>query len=423
MVQANQTSNRHAFPLVAGWEGPWPRVWTPGLRCRNNKMRLAIFLVALFAAAWLARADPFDFGVLPAGSLEIVARFYGAGPSGIAVTPDGRIFVGFPRHADDHQGPTLGELRQGKLIPYPNEKMSLPSDAPADERLISVHGMTIDSRGRLWVIDDGKRAGQPIPEGGAKVVGFDPATNRLIASVIIKPPALLPDSHLNDLRVDLTHGTKGMAYIADSSFGISPALVVADLATGEQRRVLGFHPSIQPEQGFLVMLEGKPKRYDAEHPTFPSGGVDGITLSADSTHLFYAPLCSRRLYSIPTKVLADFHASDETLGAAVRDIGEKGAADGLATDAQDRIYTTDFEHDAILRRDSDGHFKVILRDPRLVWPDGVFATDRFVYCTLGQWDRLPDFNGGHDLRQPPYLLIRALIRPIPEVGGTGTPSD
>ncbi|RAR48861.1 hypothetical protein C7401_14844 [Paraburkholderia unamae] len=30
-------------------------------------------------------------------------------------------------------------------------------------------------------------------------------------------------------------------------------------------------------------------------------------------------------------------------------------------------------------------------------------------CTLEQWNRLPGFNDGHDLREPPYLLIRAPI--------------
>jgi hypothetical protein len=33
--------------------------------------------------------------------------------------------------------------------------------------------------------------------------------------------------------------------------------------------------------------------------------------------------------------------------------------------------------------------------------------------TLGQWDRLPGFNGGHDLRQPPYLLVRAPLESPP----------
>lgn len=292
--------------------------------------------------------------------------------------------------------------------------MSLPSEAKPSARLVSVHGMTTDTQGRLWVIDDGKIAGEPIAPGAAKVVGIDPATDQVIASIVLKSPAMLPESHMNDLRVDLTHGEAGTAYIADSSFGIKPGLVVIDIASGRQRRVLTTHPSIRPEQGFLTILDGKPLRYDPLHPTFPVGGVDGITLSADSTRLYYAPLTSRRLYSIATALLSDFSASDEALAAGVVDEGEKGMSDGLATDKQNRIYITASEHDSILRRDPNGRIEVVARDPRIVWPDGIFATETHVYCTLGQWNRLPGFNGGKDLRQPPYLLIRVPITPTPE---------
>ncbi len=387
------------------------------MRFHREVGALGVLLASL--SAWAE--DAVDFSTRPTGTLEVVARFSGPGPSGIAVTPGGRVFVGFPRHAEDHQGATLAELVRGTLVPFPSAAMSLPSSLPAAQRLLSVHGMTTDTKGNVWVIDDGKRAGiQGIPEGGAKVVGFNPATHEVIASVVIRAPALLPDSHLNDLRVDLTHGAKGMAYITDSSFGTSPALVVVDLATGRQRRVLAEHPSTQPEQDFLAVLEGKPLRYDPKHPTFPVGGADGIALSADSRRLYYAPLTSRRLYSLPTDVLSDLAAPERTLAAAVKDEGEKGFADGLAMDSHDRLYVTDGEHHALLRRWPDGHFDVVVRDARIVWPDGIFATADSVYVTLGQWNRLPSFNGGKDLREPPYLLMRAPLESVAPVDATRT---
>lgn len=136
-----------------------------------------------------------------------------------------------------------------------------------------------------------------------------------------------------------------------------------------------------------------------------------MTLSADSSRLFYAPLSSDRLYSLPTALLADFAKDDAALAAAVRDEGEKGSADGLATDAWGRIYTTAGEQDAVFRRDLDGRFSLVARDPRFVWPDGIFADDRYVYVTLGQWTRLPRFNDEQDLRKPPFLVARMAIRP------------
>ncbi|MCQ8279817.1 major royal jelly family protein [Acetobacteraceae bacterium KSS8] len=386
-------------------------------------MHRRIFLSGVAGAATLplvetsAHANTVSGDAMPWGSLEVVAAFDGPGPSGIAVTSDGRVFVGFPRHADNHDKATLAELRGGTLTPYPDARMSLPSDAAPKHRLISIHGMTTDTKGRLWAIDDGKIVGQPIPPGGAKIIGIDPATDEVIANIVLAPPAMRPDSHMNDLRVDLTHGEKGTAYVADSSFGTSPALVVVDIASGRQRRVLADHPSTQPEPGFLAVLEGCPLRYDPSRPTFPVGGVDSITLSADSSQLYYSPLTSRRLYSISTALIADFSATEAQLAAAVVDHGEKVMTDGLATDGRDRIYLTAGEHDAIMRRNPDGHVEVVVRDPRIIWPDGLFATDTHVYCTLGQWNRLPAFNGGRDLRQPPYLLVRTRLDGPPSLEG------
>lgn len=330
------------------------------------------------AGAALAAPDTSDAGGTTAGSLEVVARFDAPDPSGIAVTPDGRIFIGFPRHADDHAGPTLGELRDGKLPPYPDAATSLPSTRPAAERLVSVHGMTTDSRGRLWLIDDGKRAGQPIPDGGAKVVGIEPATNRIFASVVLHAPALLKDSHMNDLRIDLTHGSAGTAYVSDSSFGTAPALVVVDLASGRQRRVLADHAATRAETGFMAVIEGRPLRYDPKDQAFPVGGVDGVTLAADSSRLYFAPLASRRLYSITTALLAGFSSSEASLGAAVR-------------------------------------------DPRMLSPDGIFAARDHVYVTLGQWNRLASFHHGKDLRQAPFLLVRFPVAPAPRIDAHGAP--
>lgn len=374
-------------------------------------------LVAPFMAAGIAlaistaHAETLDGSVVPVGSIQEVAAFQGPGPSGIAVTAQGRTFVGFPRHAIDHTGMTLGELVEGKLVPFPSKDISLPSSLPDAQRLVSVHGMTLDNRGRLWVIDDGKRAGKDgIPPGAAKVVGIDLNSNRIVSSIELKA-ALRQDSHMNDLRIDLTHGSQGTAYVADSSFGEDPALVVVDLATGKQRRVLAGDHSIVAQKDFVTQLDGVPMRYEGKQTVFPHGGVDGLALTPDSTRLYYSALTSRHLWSLPTQALADFTQSDKQLAAQIRDEGEKVMVDGMDTDKQGRLYMTDAEHHQVLRRWPDGHLDVVLRDPRLVWPDGVFVTADSVYVTLGQWSRL---GKGFDDRQPPYLLIKAPIEPTPQ---------
>lgn len=376
---------------------------------RRTFLRTASAAPLMTIPAGARAADNVDNGTVPDGALDVVARFTGPGPSGIAVLPNGRIFVGFPRHADNHDGATLGELKNGKVVPYPSAEMSLPSDRPPAERLLSVHGMTVDTKGRLWLIDDGKLAGHAIPDDGAKIVCIDPASDAVVHKIVLNAPVRLPDSHMNDLRVTLSHGTQGVVFVTDSSFGTQPGLVVADIASGRVRRVLTTHPSAQPVPGFMAFVEGEPRRYVPHHPGMVSGGIDGIALTPDEQRLFYAPLTSRRLYSLPTASLADFGVSDHDLGRMVRDEGEKGTADGLCFDRYGRLYTTDYEHDSILRRDTDGTFRVMLRDPRVLSPDGIFATRDHVYCTLGQWNRLASFNEGRDLRRPPYLLVRVPV--------------
>lgn len=350
--------------------------------------------------------DP-GFSATDQGRIEIVASISEPGPSGIAVI-GGRIFLSFPKHDGDHAGPVLGEWKDGRVVPFPSARTASATTGDPAGRLVSVHGLTTDTKGRLWAIDDGKVKGQPIPPGGAKIVGFDPATGRVIGKVILKD-ALLAGSHMNDLRIDLTHGAEGTAYVSDSSFDGHPALIVADIATGRQRRVLADDPRIKADPGYQTVLDGRVLRQDSASPTFPGGGVDGVTLSPDSTTLYFAPLSSRRLYSIATATLSEFAQDDATLAAAVKDEGEKGAADGLATDRWGRIYTTAADHDAVFRRNADGSFDLIARDPRFVWPDGIFADDTHVYVVLGQWTRLPRFHNGQDMRKPPHLIARMPI--------------
>lgn len=403
---------------------------------RRHFLRTASIAPASLAAApWgmssaLADSNE-DRGTVPHGIFEVVARFDGPGPSGVVVLPEGRIFVGFPRHAVNHKGATLGELVNGKVVPYPSKEESLPSHRSDAECLVSIHGMTLDRNGRIWAIDDGKRAGHPIGAGAAKIVCIDPKTNTIVHRILLKAPVLLPDSHMNDLRVSLSHGAEGTVLVTDSSFGTQPALVVVDVATGQGRRVLAQSRAILPEQGFLAIVEGEPRQYLPKKPQLVSGGVDGIALTKDEQRLYFAPLTSRRLYSLPVDLLADPASDDAKLEAAIRDEGEKGVADGLDFDSHDRLYTTNYEHDCILRRDPDGSFKLMLRDPRILSPDGIFASETHVYCTFGQWNRLASFNDGKDRREPPYLLARFPIEEpesynaLPDAALTkaGTPGD
>lgn len=346
-----------------------------------------------------------------AQQLEVIASIMPPEPdmSGIAVTPDGRVFLGFPRHADNHSGCALVELKDSKLVPFPNREMTYPSDRPYSEWLVSPHGMTTDNKGNIWLIDDGKRAGMDsIPEGAAKVVEFAPDGN-VLASVPINSPVLRQDMHLNDLRIDLKHGKKGMAYITNSSFGTTPSLVVVDIATGQAREVLANHYSTAIQKGYIAFLEGEARAYHNDSVTLPSGGANGIALVGD--RLYWTPITGRGLYSISTDSLSDFNIPEADLDCAVRYEGDRPACDGLAEDIDGNIYFSAYEQMALVKRNPDGTFHTLVQSPLLRWPDGMFASsDGWLYVTLGQWNRLSGFNKGKDLRKPPYNVVRLKVK-------------
>ncbi len=137
-------------------------------------------------------------------------------------------------------------------------------------------------------------------------------------------------------------------------------------------------------------------------------GSDGIAISPDGKTLYYCPLTSRHLYSVSVDALADRGKSDADIAATVKDLGEKGgASDGLESDVAGRVYLSDYEHNSIHRRNSDGRIETLMHDPRALWPDTLsLAADGYLYFTANQIERQSPFNNGQDLRQKPFVLFR-----------------
>jgi hypothetical protein len=139
-------------------------------------------------------------------------------------------------------------------------------------------------------------------------------------------------------------------------------------------------------------------------------GADGIAISADGKRLFYCPLMSRHLYSVSADALADRSVGEEEVAATVVDEGDKGgSADGLETDDAGRVYITNWEHNAIMRRLPDGTFETLVHDPRLLWPDTMSVAQRHLYVTSNQLHRQAAYQNGQDLRRYPYALFRTPI--------------
>jgi sugar lactone lactonase YvrE len=351
----------------------------------------------------------------PLGALEPVAYFNGAMPTGVTVSHKGRIFVNFPKWGDDVSF-TVAEIRKGETVAYPDESINQTNPADQAAALVSVQSVVVDPVDRLWILDTGSPLFQPTKYGGPKLVCVDLKTDQVSKKILFPQDVALPTTYLNDIRFDLRRGSEGMAFITDSAQKGPNGIIVVDLASEQSWRRLHDHHSVKPEelQTFLPIVEGRPfleRQPDGSVKHGASMGSDGIAINADGTRLYYCPLGSRKLYSVDTNALSDQSLKEQEVGATVIDEGDRGgASDGLESDSAGNIYSTNYEHNAILRRSPDKRWETLTHDPRLLWPDTLsLATDGYLYVTANQLHRQARFHKGKDLRRKPYSLFRIRI--------------
>jgi sugar lactone lactonase YvrE len=355
----------------------------------------------------------------PLGTLEPVAYFSGAMPTGITVSQHGRIFVNFPKWGDEVQF-TVAEIRDGEPVAYPDEAMNQTNPDDPAAALVSVQSVVVDPADRLWILDTGSPLFQSTQYGGPKLLCVDLTTDQVVKKILFPQDVALPTTYLNDVRFDLRRGSEGMAFITDSAQKGPNGIIVVHLASGESWRQLNDHLSTKAEglKTFLPIVEGRPFLEHQPDGSVKQGagmGSDGIAISADGARLYYCPLGSRKLYSVDTDALIDRSLDDRDVAATVTDEGDKGgASDGLESDAAGHIYSTSYEHNAILRRLPGGKWETVAHDQRLLWPDTLsVAADGYLYVTANQLHRQARYHKGRDLRRKPYILFRVRIEAQP----------
>lgn len=242
------------------------------------------------------------------------------------------IFFSLPRWLSPLVPATLAlyDEHSNTLLPYPSWEANNVSNPNA---LQSVLGFEIDSFHRLWVLDQGRVAGQaPKVEGPIKLVIYSLLDNREIQrytfSFALAPPST---SFLNDIVVDTSHNK---AYISDSGIPVDPdqsthtagGLYVYDFELNTMKRVLGGHYSTQADPLFRFSVGGNPVQLNAPMMT----GADGLALTPDGKWLFFAPLTSRQLYRVNTDALWSDDGSGQS-AQSVQWLGAKpGNSDGIA---------------------------------------------------------------------------------------------
>lgn len=389
------------------------------------RMKTLPAVIALLSAA--AFGAPFAHAInavaLPAdapadrsfGKLEQVHAFYDAMPTGVTVSETGRIFVNFPRWGDNVPF-TVGEIRDGKVVAYPNAAINKENPNDPSDGLISVQSVVADGQGRVWLLDTAAPGFADPKPRGAKLVAIDLASNKVVKRLVFPDNVMLPSTYVNDMRFDFRNGAEGTVYLTDSSLRGPGAIIVMDIASGRAMRRLSGVPATSVDPAFVPVVEGLPVMVEgADGKPKPLGvASDGIALSADGQTLYFTPLSSRHLYAVSTALLRDASVSEQQLAAAVQDLGEKGASDGMEADADGAVYAGDYENNSIRKRLPDGQWQTLVHDPRLLWPDTLsIGPDGYLYFIANQLHRQAAFRGGQDQRQKPYSLLRLKIDAAP----------
>lgn len=382
-------------------------------------------LIPTLLAATIAAVSTLSFAAAPAsqdlphetsiGQLEPVFAFYDAMPTGVTVSEQGRLFVNFPQWGDNAPF-SVGEIRDGKVFPYPDQAINTPDQKAPAKHFISVQSVVADGQERLWVLDTAAPKFSAPQPGGAKLVAIDLKSNKVVKTLVFPANVILPSTYVNDMRFDLRTGKEGTVYVTDSSVSGPGAIIVMDIATGKATRRLDGDVSTSADKRFIPTVEGEAMLARGADGTAKPFGVasDGIALSPDGQTLYFSPLSSRHLYAVPTRLLRDEHVTEAQLSAAVLDMGEKGASDGLEADANGAVYASDYEHNGIRKRLADGTWQTIVHDPRAIWPDTLsIGPDGYLYFTANQLNRQAGFHGGKDLRTKPYSLFRVKINAAP----------
>lgn len=345
------------------------------------------------------------------GDLEVVTTFHEHAPSGVAVSEEGRIFVSVPRY-DPGVPFTVGELVDDELRPYPNPDINEEDTEKPSSHFLSVDGITIGPSGDLWVLDTARPDFEPTLRRGAKLVQIDLERDEIRRTYVLPRSVASDSSFLADVRIDLRRGKQGHAFITDASPSGLNGLIVIDLASGDAWRKLDLHPATRADPEFIGFIEGSPFLFDPKgRPASPiSLGADGLAIDAEGERLYFRPLAGRELYSVRVDALVDRTMPPPRVDSTLRRYGDLGfASDGLAADDKGRIYLTNYEDNAVIRRGSRGGLKPIVLDPRLLWPDSLSVTEGSLYITVNQTHRKGVFNDGRDWHETPYALFRTSI--------------
>jgi hypothetical protein len=138
--------------------------------------------------------------------------------TGVTVSPDGRMFVNFPRWSEDTPVSVAELMPDGSTKPFPDEgwnawRNARMSEVSPNDHFVCVQSVVADRSGSLWVVDPAAPNAEKTVKGGPKVVQIDLQSNNVKRVFPIGPDVAGPASYLNDIRI-APNGR--FAYLTDS---------------------------------------------------------------------------------------------------------------------------------------------------------------------------------------------------------------
>ncbi|XP_071448642.1 major royal jelly protein 1-like [Hetaerina americana] len=237
--------------------------------------------------------------------------------------------------------PTSGGpcLTSPPLSPFPSWEMQQTGNCSAIQ---CAQAMEIDPLGRMWVLDVGRRnimTALPNNLCPPKLLLLDLNDGGRILHTHVFPNRVAPrlTSFLSDLVVDASgnpNGSDWFAYVTDSGGvpTLGGAIVVFHLGSDASWRVVDL-PSMRARVPTSVAVVGGCL-------ALLTSNVDGIAMSPRGKRdpqVYYSPLGSRRLYSLPAAALQNSRIRSAI--PFVRYYGQKSSqSDGMMMDSKGNLY-------------------------------------------------------------------------------------
>lgn len=319
--------------------------------------------------------------------------------NGVTTSSDGRVFVNFPRIEGD-KGVRIGEiLKNGKIIPYPDENWNnWEVGADVNEKFVRTNSLRVESDGFLWIVDTGTPSmGQNrISGNAAKLVAVDLKINK-VAQIIPLDKVSKTATFIDDMRI-----LGSTIYLTDAG---EPGLIVLNRTTGEGRRVLENHSSTT--DNLPIKAEGKIMKDEKGNEVRIH--ADQLEISPDEKWLYFQP-ASGPMWKVETQYLNDENLSEKDLESKVSLFYKTPSTGGTAIDSKGNIYVSDINKKQIIKISPDGKETLVIKDDRLLWADALWIDeDGYLWIPTGQLNRLSVFQNGVDKVKFPVTIYKLKI--------------